>query len=299
MVIERKKNAPDFLIVGSAKSGTTSLWYYLDQHPDIFMNKGIKELGYFSKYYGINDIDEYLKYFDDAKENQVIGEACHPYLSSEDPAAKIFKFNPNMKIIMILRNPVYRAYSLYNWMIQHAWEHLETFEEALDYEEVRAKDVNFIENNNFYYLNYLYFRSGLYYEQVKRYLDIFPRDNIKIYIYEDFKKDNKKVVKDIFRFLNVNEDIPLVLDKQNESKRIRSVKLQFLLANRFIGYSDKLFIPRRISQKAQHILVNFNEVSNPPKLLSADTKQKLLNRYKDDIDKLSSLLNINLNDYWK
>jgi len=81
---------PDFYVVGAAKSGTISIWYYLGQHPKIWMTKDIKfkELSYFSLDYGVNDIRDYSKHFDNSNENQIIGEVCHTYLSSPSSARK-------------------------------------------------------------------------------------------------------------------------------------------------------------------------------------------------------------------
>ena len=98
MKLRLAKNGPDFFVVGAAKSGTTSLWHYLSQHPDIYVNSNPKELGYFSEFYGISKYSEYLSYFDEAKDNQTIGEVCHAYLSCKNASQKIFEYNKNSKI---------------------------------------------------------------------------------------------------------------------------------------------------------------------------------------------------------
>jgi hypothetical protein len=298
MKVIREKNAPDFLIVGAAKSGTTSLWYYLNQHPQIFMNQGIKELGYFSDHYGISDLDEYLKHFDGAKPGQRVGEACHAYLSSEESARKIYEFNPGTKILIILRNPVERAYSLYNWMTEHGHEHCSSFEKALELENVRINDSEFIKNNEFYYMNYLYFRSGLYFEQVKRYYDLFPPENIHLIVYELFRADNKKYLSSLFKFLGVEENVQINLEKQNQSKAIKNRKLHFFLLNDFIKQADRFFVPRRISQKFKQALLKQNQTDSRPAPLSAEVRKDLSSRYAGDIKRLTDLVGIDFSKYW-
>lgn len=298
MRVIREKNAPDFLIVGAAKSGTTSLWYYLNQHPMIFMNQGVKELGFFSDHYGIKDFDEYLKYFDAAKPDQIIGEACHAYLSSPESAQKIFGFNPNMKIVMILRNPVHRAYSLYNWMVEHGWEGTQTFEKALENEKSLLNDPTFKETNTFYYMNYMYFASGLYFEQVKRYFDIFPVGQIKLIIYEQFKIDNQAYLKSILDFLNVSNTIDFNLEKKNESIRIKSPRLQRLLTRHFIYLADKYYMPRKLSSTLSKQLMRYNKQSKKPDKLNVETESYLFDKYRTDIEKLSDFLKVDLQQFW-
>ena len=151
--------SPNFFIVGAARSGTTSMWEYLKQHPDIFMPEGFayKEPSYFCNLYGYNDFNLYLELFAGVKEEKAVGEASTPYLTSPESAAWIREVYPAAKIIILLRNPVDRAYSMYNWMIKEGYEGVYPFEEALDVEKVRIKDEHFKYINPQYYHNYLYF----------------------------------------------------------------------------------------------------------------------------------------------
>jgi hypothetical protein len=298
MKITREKNAPDFLIVGAAKSGTTSLWYYLNQHPQIFMNQGIKELGYFSDHYGISDFDEYLKYFDNASNGQMVGEACHTYLSSPESAQRIYKFNPQIKLVLILRNPVERAYSLYNWMVEHGYEKASSFEDALALEELRVKDTEFMEHNPFYYMNYLYFRSGLYHEQVKRYYDLFPKENIHLIVYESFRQNNLEYTNGIFEFLKIPTGHAINLEKQNITTTIKSAPLHFLLLDGFYPLMDKFFVPRKISAKIWNFLMKRNKSGERPQQMKKETYTKVFNNYSKDISDLSTLTGIDFFKYW-
>lgn len=293
MKVELTKNAPDFLVVGAAKSGTTSLWYYLNQHPSVFLNTNPKELGYFSDYYGVNDIDEYLKFFDEAGEKQLVGEVCHAYLSSPECAERIFHFNPNMKIIMILRNPCDRAYSLYNWMVQEGFEKSNSFEKALILEKERLKGSGF-KYNSFYFRNYLYSYSGLYFKQVELYLKLFP-NNCKIYLFEDFVQDPLQVLTDIADYLGVDRFGGFNLEAQNVSGNVKIPFLNYVLKNHYYSICDKYYIPRRIARYWLNHFNNFNKSKEKVKGINPSTREKLNEFYKNDIKNLSLLINKDLN----
>jgi Sulfotransferase domain len=203
---------PNFFIVGAAKSGTTSLYQYLRQHPDIYMpaELGWKEPSYYCDTYGVANYEFYLSLFKDANTQKRIGEASTAYLSSPESARRIYDAVPDAKIIMVLRNPVDRAYSLYKWMFQHGYETISRFEEALEAEIHDRKDKpefmsgKFYKGSFSYYWDFLYFSSGLYYEQVKRYYHLFPKGQMAVIIFEEFAKDTRQTVRSLYKFLGVD-----------------------------------------------------------------------------------------------
>ncbi len=126
-------NKPNFFIVGAAKSGTTSMWWYLKQHRQVFMpnDELNKEPAFFSDKSSMS-LEEYLKLFEAAEEqHKVIGEVSTAYLVDPKSARRIKEFNPEAKILILLRNPVDRAYALYNWMVQEGYEYCLSFRKAL------------------------------------------------------------------------------------------------------------------------------------------------------------------------
>ncbi len=227
---------PNLFIVGAAKSGTSSLWQYLKANPQVYMPEDelYKEPAFFSSKGEGQGYENYIKVFGRASdEHQWIGEASTAYLTDPVSAKRIYDFNPSAKIIIMLRNPADRAYSLYNWMVQDGYEVAGSFEEALKLEEERiGKTIpNWFEPE--YYWNYLYFRSGLYSEQVKRYLDAF-KDNVLIIKFDEFKKDTVTEYKKVCDFLGVEmNEIPQIAF--NPSKRVASAHLQFVLRKITIG----------------------------------------------------------------
>jgi hypothetical protein len=233
------RKIPNLFLVGAARSGTTSLWRCLQSHPQVFMPGGLlqKEPAYFSslKRSRFKRLESYLALFAPADERHLwVGEASTAYLTDPDSARRIHEYNPEARIIIMLRHPAQRAYSLYNWMVQEGYEYAGTFAEALKLEDKRIAMAipNCIESE--YYYNYLYFHSGLYSEQVKRYVDLF-KDRVLIVKFEDYFGDFSREFERICRFLNVETlDAPDRkpgddLASANQSKRVHSSVLQYAL----------------------------------------------------------------------
>lgn len=222
---------PNLFIVGSAKSGTSSLWQHLKNHPDVFMpiDEINKEPAYFSnKKTKWNSYQKYLDLFKDASDqHKWLGEASTAYLTDPCSAKRIYEYDSNVKIIILLRNPSTRAYSLYNWMVQDGYEYVETFEKALKLEKQRIKIniPNYFEPE--YYYNYHYFSSGLYFEQIKRYHNLF-KDRLLIIKFENYIQNFEYEFTRICDFL----DIKSIHTKEvylNKSIRVLYPPLQFLL----------------------------------------------------------------------
>jgi hypothetical protein len=292
---------PDFFIVGAAKSGTTSLWYYLGQHPQIYMTKELafKELGYFSPDYGISDRDKYLSFFADAKPHQLIGEACHPYLSSKESASLIKDHIPHAKIIIILRNPIERAYSLYNYLRGVGQETAETFEKALALESRRKKSSKFFHSNNRskYLPNYFYVETGLYYEQVKRYVDTFDSNQLLIFLYEDLKRDKRDVYKKICNFLKVDPDFTPDFSNQNESLSVRSAKVQHLIRYHLTPALKKIKMPKALVSRTKNLLYALNHTNKRPSELKSETREFLKAKFKDDVVLTAQLIHRDLSKW--
>src|SRR6056297_2673206 len=181
---------PDFLIVGASKSGTSSIYHYLNQHPEIFLSNIQKEGRYFSQMKGnfsgpgdtrvdaaiIRNIEQYKMLFQNYNNEKAVGDISPEYLWFHERAIPLIKsvLGTEVKIIIISRSPVERAYSGYLHFKRDTRETL-SFEEALEKEDER-KQKNWI-------WAWQYKHSGLYYEQVKAYLDNF--ENTKVIIFDD------------------------------------------------------------------------------------------------------------------
>ena len=209
------KRIPNLFIVGAPKCGTTALHEYLKQHPEIYMSE-IKEPLYFAKdfinegikfhgkqIFGEKNLKDYLKLFDKATNQKIIGESSVWYFTSKIAAKEIYNFNQKAKIIIMLRNPVDLLYSIHSQFVYDGDEKIIDFTKALNIEPLR-REGKLIPK-------YVSFPSMLYYSQVTRfsknilrYKKIFPKDQIKIVILEEFKKNPEKGYKEILDFLGVD-----------------------------------------------------------------------------------------------
>ena len=174
---------PDFIIAGTQKAGTTSLHYYLDQHPDIFLPK--EECHYYDIFYHMG-LTWYEKRFEPGK-GKTIGDETPRYMYYPDIPAKIYRDNPQVKLVFILRNPVDRAYSEY-WMVRLNSDEPLSFEEA-----IKQPDRE-------------YLSRGLYAEQIERFLEYFPKEKMFFLITEEFANDPRQHLRNLLQFLDVDDD---------------------------------------------------------------------------------------------
>ena len=295
-------NKPNFLLVGAAKSGTTSLFNYLTQHSDIYIPE-VKECRFFSQLpknfnglgaeffpnSGITDERVYFKLFCE-HEDKVCGDMSNDYLYYYEKSIKNIKkyLGNEIKIVIVLRNPIDRAYSNYMHHIRDGWENI-SFEQALDDENRR------IEEN--WGWSYHYVKTGMYYYQVKAYLDNFRQTNI--YFFEELKfKDS--LLKDLYAFLEVRFTKELKDNKEYNVSGYPRNKLIHNLLNKdnaikkIIKPVVNSILPKGSIQKVVSNIQNKNlkKVS-----MKNDTRERLKNVFEDDIKKLSNLIEMDLS-HW-
>ncbi|NOR70224.1 MAG: hypothetical protein GQ532_11140 [Methylomarinum sp.] len=288
---------PNFFIVGAAKTGTTSLWMYLKQHPGVFMPESIvdKEPSYYCDSYGHTDYDKYLQLFKSAGCCKAVGEASNAYLTSPESANWIRKEVPDAKIIIVLRNPVDRAYSLYRWMVNHGYERVYPFERALEIENERKYDVSFYQHNPQYYYNYLYFESGLYYEQLERYFNAFPAEQIKVILLDDLNNKSVETVQDIYHFLECEPSFVPTIKVYNKAEMCpASVTLHFKLRT-----FERRFYNKAIGKMAHYLFeMNMKIYKQNWSKLSFSTGELLLKKYQSELEAIESLISRDLTE-WK
>ncbi len=286
---------PNFLIVGAAKSGTTSLYAYLAQHPDVYLCP-VKEPCFFSDGNPrlVRSDSEYGALFDGRSSEKAIGEASASYLYDTEAPKKIKALLNEVKIIIILRNPINRAYSQWGQIFyQLGYERL-SFEEALRDEDTRISLGKFGEDSPFYYGFYHYFHAGLYYEQVKRYFDTFNRGWVQIHIFEEFIKDPGKTCKEIFSFLGVDPGFIPLFEKHNMAASFRFGFLHKQLLSpppllskvyQALPMKTKLFI---YDVARPLFRMNLQDRSRPP--MGKSTRDRLTVKYRENIHQLEGLL---------
>ncbi len=306
--MEIKKPNINLFIVGAAKSGTTSLYSYLAQHPEVFF-PDVKEPNFYSdaeshnpsayikpkkgKFYHnkiIKDANVYYSLFDEVGNQKVVADASPSYLWDQKSAKRIYEDFPKAKIVMLLRNPVQRAFSQFLMDLKDGNQTETNFKQALLNDAETKPQV--------WGRAHLYIKIGLYHDQVKAYIDTFGSNQVKVIIYEDFIKNAAFYLKDICEFLDINttfiENIdydkvhnPFVVPKGNISKLILKYKNKIGLV--------KMLVPRFIKEYLNKEMLFKQE--KKPTMLEED-KAYLKAIFAEDIVKLERLLERDLKQ-WK
>lgn len=294
---------PNFLIVGAVRSGTTALQGFLCQHPDIFMSHQ-KELYFLASdappdFQGpgddiVNRIwvkswDEYRSIFTKARNEKAIGEATPYYLCARQAPRLIKRYLPDAKLIMVLRNPVSRAFSSYMYMRQYGWEQETNFSSALAKEQQRKQ-------NDWQYI-WRYRELGLYSGQVQRFLDLFQKERIWIGIFDDFTEDPLSFVQNIFRFLDVDDGFePAFGEKRNASGSPRlPIVHKLLQRDNLLKTLVKRLIPGSYHVGIRDFVLNRNLKSME---ISSKADEELKAFYRPDIEKLERIIGRDLSA-WK
>lgn len=294
---------PTFVVIGAARSGTTALYTFLRQHPAIFMS-GIKEPNYFAFEPGrvsfsgpgaefvndsVREYDDYQKLFSGATdEHKAVGEASPLYLYSPHSPARIAAQLPDVRLIAILRNPIEQAYSHYLYARAQMIEPLDDFRAALTAQKERLEA-------NWQPL-FQYSTFPRYGEQLARYFSLFDRSRICVFPYEQFDTDPQAVLREIYRFIGVDDTFAAVTThRTNQGGVPRNAMLQSLvmrpnpisvLAGRLLP--DKL--RRVIKDKISSGNTQREEMPNEARAL-------LVDELRDDVMALSALLQMDLS-HW-
>jgi hypothetical protein len=288
---------PNFLIVGASKAGTTSLYYWLKQHPDVFLPR-VKEPCYFAPQYQmrVTDWERYVSLYGAGRGKKAIGEASTVYLESPESAGLIMDTLGKVRIIILLRNPANRAFSYYCWMLMEGYESILPFEKALALEDKRVHSEAFRKKNPMgYWLSYAYFASGLYYEQVKRYLDLFG-DNVKALLYEDLVNQPHTLYRDVCGFLGISTDFQPLFKAHNPSRIPRSVTLQFMLRRIYHSVGRWRWLKRPV-HRAISRLIDQNTALGYKPVLAPATRRMLQEEFRSDVQQLSSLIGRDLSSW--
>ncbi|MEV8467682.1 sulfotransferase [Fluviibacterium sp. DFM31] len=288
---------PDFLIIGAARAGTTALYEYLRQAPDVFMPDG-KEPNFFC-YEGlkldcqgpgadfinnsITDLARYQALFDPAPEGAILGEASPLYLYEPRSAERIHHHVPGARLVVILRNPIEQAFSHFMRAQKLRIEPLTDFTEALKAEDDRrAKGWQPM---------FGYSSFPRYGEQLARFLALFPRDQILVRRYEDFDADPVAMVAEVQTFIGADTaHRPDVGKRHNAGGVPRNAAFQdFLMKPNPITGTLGAVLPRRLRWQVRDWIAGFNLRDQRP-AITPEARAILVSRLQDDVAQLGELL---------
>jgi hypothetical protein len=310
MTMKRNDLLPDFLVIGAGKSGTTSLDKYLNQHPQIFVPK-VKEPNFFGyerttledlgnneddiKHFkrSVTTLDQYLDIFKEARADQIKGETSNTYMYHKDAPERIKYYNPDIKLIAVLREPASRLYSRFLHLARENRLPTKQFSDCMD-------------KNSIWWQRNDLIKEGFYYKNLARYFELFPRENIRIYLYDEFQGDSKKIMKEIYEFLGVDtEFLPDQTVRYNQSGFVKNKFLNSIIGQGgLISKYLRNVLPKRLSDKIKNNLSlkrRINELRgknlSKPKLDPKIKQFLTLEVYHEDINQLQKLIGKDLS-HW-
>ncbi|MEL6384587.1 MAG: sulfotransferase [Cyanobacteria bacterium J06626_18] len=298
---------PSFFIVGAPKCGTTAFCKYLDRHPDVFIPQ-LKELHYFDTDLKTKNkaktLPEYLALFAEG-EGKICGEGSPTYLYSKTAAKEIHAFNPDAKIIIMLREPVEMMYSFHS---QHLFngssETVQDFETAMNLESERKQGreipARCLEPQILFYRDF-----ARYADQVERYFNVFGRENVKVILFKDFTRNTDTVFQETLKFIGADSSFETDFAAKNSNKKIRNTWLQTLIKyppTRVLEVGKYLLpIPqstrRALLEGTKSKLKKLNTQKAPRKSLEPELRDRLIKELEPDTRRLAELIDRDLN-HW-
>jgi hypothetical protein len=305
---------PDFFIAGHPKSGTTALYEMLSGHPQIFMPRP-KELWFLAE--ELHDrppplpggmartLEEYLALFEPAQPGQRLGEATTLYLWSRSAAGAIARLAPQARVIAVLREPASFLRSLHLQFVESYIETESDLAKAIALEAARREGRE-IPPHTYWPCTLLYSEHVRYVEQLRRFREALPPEQVLVLIYDDFKRDNQATVRSVLRFLEVDDSAPIETLEANPSVAVRSQRLHELVHAVSVGRGPasvavketiKALTPRGLRRKALRATeqsVVYRTPSPPDEHLMLELRR----RFKGEVQALSEYLDRDLVALW-
>ena len=291
---------PDFFIVGAPRCGTTAMYEYLREHPQVFMPEH-KEPIYFgddlTHLHGRLTEGDYLRLFKQARPGQRVGEASTWYLFSESAASEIREFAPDAQIVAMFRDPVEVMYSLHRELVFYNAEPIHDFKDALDAEEDRKQGRQLGPPGRGEMLHY---RDIVRFaDQLGRFLAEFDRDRIKVIIYDDFASDPAAAYRDLLGFLGVDDTFSPTFERVNESKRQRFPALTELIVRPPAPIAR--LVPKirrtRLAHQVRAAILAANSMPTRRAPMPADLRRQLTQEYATEVARLGRLIGRDLS-HW-
>ena len=301
---------PDLFIIGAQKAGTTSLYTYLEGHPDVYMSP-IKEPHYFTtdraiqrrRYEFPGDEAGYLSLFSEATDEKRLGEASTSYLSSHPAASHMHSFQPEAHIIAMLRNPIDQMQAYHNERVQNGSEPITDFEAAVRADDDRRAGRRLPPGFNS--ISAVYFDNALFGEHLSRWIETFGPNRVHAIVFDDFAADTAGEFRRVLEFLDVDPTYqPASFEARNASNRRRGGVVRRLVDNRpaqslrhralpaVIGETNTYRLARRFSRS------KLNRLPYQREEVPAALRKELQERFTPDVARLGPLLGRDLLAEW-
>jgi hypothetical protein len=303
------RRLPDFFIVGNPKCGTTALYEMLRRQSRIYM-PAQKSPHFFAGEGGAvaerlpRTLEDYLALFEEARSDQLLGEASPSYLRSRTAAAAIAAVQPQARIIAILREPASFLRSLHLQLLQNHVETEKDFGKAIALESARREGKR-LPRDCPWPQALLYSERVRYVEQLRRYHEVFARENVLVLIYDDFRADNEGTVREVLGFLGVDGGVPVEVREANPTVRLRSKRLDDLIHRAAVGRGPvmkgvKVGIKAVTSRRLRHGALGMRGslVYGEPRPPDAQLMLELRQRFKGEVEALSDYLGRDLLGLW-
>ncbi len=294
---------PNTFLIGAQKAATTSVYSWISQHPNICGPMAVKDYGFFTRDDFFNKGFSSLSSFYEEvyKNEEIIIQGSVHYIYFEKALERIKEFNPDAKFILLLRSPIDRAISAYEYAVKFNYEDLPIYE-AFSLESKRLLD------DDIQVLSQLtYKHHGLYFKQIQSFLKLFKREQLEIVLYEDISKNPEQVVKNIFSFLGVDPNIELNFKSFNVTGEVKSKEFQKVvfgngtIRNFLVQKVLKKILPHKFTAKLKWKIIDLNtkdKKSNYLNKINEDLREELFDFFREDIDQLEQFLSRDLS-HWK
>jgi hypothetical protein len=289
---------PNFIVIGAAKAGTTALYWYLSEHPAVFMSP-VKETNFFGygrdaegrllygdpevHHFPIQTMAEYEQLFEGAGGVPAIGEASPIYLECPQAAERIRAAIPGVRLVASLRQPVERAYSDYLMHLRHRGLRFDAARDLSPSAPWAAADSRWMQVSR-------------YHGQLERYYAAFPRSQIHVALFDDLKRDALGMVQDVYRFIGVDAAFAPDFDTPHAIGGLPASRLvERVLTNRVVGSVVKPLLPIKAANWVRRMRAR--NLKKPPSLPQALRRELTLRVFREEIDRTARLIGRSL-DHW-
>jgi hypothetical protein len=289
---------PNFIVIGAAKAGTTALYWYLSEHPAVFMSP-VKETNFFGygrdaegrllygdpevHHFPIQTLAEYEQLFEGADGVPAVGEASPIYLECPQAAERIRAAIPTVRLVASLRQPVERAYSDYLMHLRHCGLRFDPTRDLSPSAPWAAADSRWMQVSR-------------YHGQLERYYAAFPRSQIHVALFDDLRRDALGMVQDVYRFVGVDAAFAPDFETPHAIGGLPASRLvERVLTNRVVGSVVKPLLPVKAANWVRRMRAR--NLQKPPSLPAELRRELTLRIFRDEIDRTGRLIGRSL-EHW-